>query len=515
MHKNGTIGTLFLKKIKKNFKILLIISDLYYIMITNICASAWFKCEKLYCEVQKMPENEKIYLAKVEEVDVDSEGRVVVAEESVQPKEVVREQVRIVYVDRYEEKPEEEVEETTEETVEEQPAQEELAATAVVMEEEVEEETESEEEPEEEAVDAFGNVIRYRKSFMARLIQTQNPNQDYYTEIKNELLSYKGVKSRVSWNFDSFNKGRKKCAKMAIRGKTLIIYLALDPNDEEKFPKTKYFQYDAGAVNRFAEVPFRMKIRSDRACKYAKELIAIMMAELGLVKKEIVPEDYHMPYETTEQLIGEGLIKIIGGDNAAFEGFSTEGEFVKLAPAVEEAPAEEPAAEEAAFEPAEEAEEVVVLPVEEPAEKPKYVNKSFAQKMLLADEVIQDRYDELKNYALRFKKLKARISKKFDSINKGRLQFVKLSVAGKTLKLFLNMDITTTEPKFHCKDMRDKKTYEPVPVLLRIKSGRAVKYAKILIDQCAASHGLVENKKFKEVDAIALVEAAVAAKKKN
>ena len=240
-----------------------------------------------------MPENEKIYLAKVEEVDVDSEGRVVVAEGSVEPKEVVREQVRIVYVDRYEEKPEEEteetVEETTEETVEEQPAQEELAATAIVMEEESEEETE--EEAEEEAVDAFGHVIRYRKSFMARLIQTGNPNQNYYTELKNELLSYKGVKSRVSWDFDSFNKGRKKCAKMAIRGKTLIIYLALDPKDEERFPKTKYFHTDVSDVNRFAEVPFKMKIRSDRACKYAKELIAIMMAEFGFVKQDIVAED--------------------------------------------------------------------------------------------------------------------------------------------------------------------------------------------------------------------------------
>ena len=188
---------------------------------------------------------------------------------------------------------------------------------------------------------------------------------------------------------------------------------------------------------------------------------------------------------------------------ARFEEFEID-EFGK-AVAVEEAVSEEVAATAVA--------EEVEFAVEE--NKPKYVNKSFAQKMLLADEVIKDRYDELKNYALRFKRLKARISKKFDSINQGRLQFVKLSVAGKTLKLFLNMDINLTDPKFHCKDMRDKKTYEPVPVLLRIKSGRAVKYAKILIDQCAASHGLVENKKFKEVDAIALVEAAVAAKKKN
>lgn len=143
----------------------------------------------------------------------------------------------------------------------------------------------------------------------------------------------------------------------------------------------------------------------------------------------------------------------------------------------------------------------------EALDKPKYIpSPTFAQKMLRADEVIQDRYDELKNYALRFKKLKSRISKKFDSINQGRLHFVKLSVAGKTLKLYLNMDINSTDPKFHCKDMADKKTYVTVPVLLRIKSGRAVRYAKILIDQCAELHGLKENPKFEEVDAIATVE---------
>ena len=147
---------------------------------------------------------------------------------------------------------------------------------------------------------------------------------------------------------------------------------------------------------------------------------------------------------------------------------------------------------------------------EQPA--PKYVNKSFAQKMVLADEVIQDRYDELKNYALRFKKLKARISKKFDSINKGRLQFVKLSVAGKTLKLYLNMDISEVDPKFRCKDMSNKVTYETVPVMLRIKSGRAVRYAKILIDQCAEKYGLVENKKFVEVDAMQIVDDFLAEK---
>lgn len=145
-------------------------------------------------------------------------------------------------------------------------------------------------------------------------------------------------------------------------------------------------------------------------------------------------------------------------------------------------------------------------------EKTPVRSRNFAEKMRDADEVMQDRYDELKNYALRFRKLKARISKKFDSINAGRFQFVKLSIAGKTLKLYLNMDITTTDPKYHCKDMSDKKTYVTVPVLLRIKSGRAVKYAKRLIDQCAEQHGMLERRKPFVVDSMALIEEALKAR---
>jgi len=143
-------------------------------------------------------------------------------------------------------------------------------------------------------------------------------------------------------------------------------------------------------------------------------------------------------------------------------------------------------------------------------EKKGYVRSpNFAEKMMAASEVIQDRYDELKNYALRFRKLKSRISKKFDSINMGRFHFVKLSVAGKTLKLYLNMDISTVDPKFRCVDMSNKKTYVTVPVMLRIKSGRAMKYAKRLIDQCAEQHEMLERRKPFEVDAMQLIEEAL------
>lgn len=142
-----------------------------------------------------------------------------------------------------------------------------------------------------------------------------------------------------------------------------------------------------------------------------------------------------------------------------------------------------------------------------------YISPTFTQKILACDEVMQERYDELKNYALRFSKLKSRLSRKFDSINLGRLHFVKISVAGKTLKLYLNMDIKDTEPKYHCADVSKKVSYATVPVLLRIKSERGMRYAKRLIDQCAEAHSFKLRRKKKEFDSLAL--AAACQKKKD
>lgn len=183
-----------------------------------------------------------------------------------------------------------------------------------------------------------------------------------------------------------------------------------------------------------------------------------------------------------------------------------------------ETPAEEIIVEEVAEVPAEETVDgelaaAIVIDGESLPEKKAYVRSpNFAEKMMAASEIIQDRYDELKNYALRYRKLKSRISKKFDSINMGRFHFVKLSVAGKTLKLYLNMDYSTVDPKFRCVDMSNKKTYVTVPVMLRIKSGRAMKYAKRLIDQCAQQHEMLERRKPFEVDSMQLIEEALNAK---
>ena len=152
-------------------------------------------------------------------------------------------------------------------------------------------------------------IVHYRRSFMARLIQSQDKMQDYYTGLKNVLLSFEGVKSRVSWNYDSFNRGRKQLAKMNIRGKSLMLYLALDPKE---FADTKYFFTDVSDKLKFSKVPMRVKIRSGRGFKHGVELIEEMMSRMGIERQEIYhPQDFHMPYETTQQLVNRGLIKVV------------------------------------------------------------------------------------------------------------------------------------------------------------------------------------------------------------
>ena len=168
---------------------------------------------------------------------------------------------------------------------------------------------ESDEESDESPV-ADGQVVMvsYRSSFMSRLIQADADIQDYYTVIKNTLLSYKGVKARASWNYESFNKGRIQCAKLNIKGRTLSLYLALAP---EEYNATKYHFVDASGNGKFDKVPMMLKIRSDRALKYAVELIEELMKAHGIEAGPAQNVDYRMPYETTEALAERDLVKII------------------------------------------------------------------------------------------------------------------------------------------------------------------------------------------------------------
>ena len=138
--------------------------------------------------------------------------------------------------------------------------------------------------------------------------------------------------------------------------------------------------------------------------------------------------------------------------------------------------------------------------------KPVYIEKNFAQKFLEADELILQRYDELKNCILRYKNVKSRVSNDFDSFNMGRTQLFKLGFSTQSLKLYLNLDFATVESRLKCKDVSHKKAYAQVPVFLRIKSPRAMRNAKYLIDKVVERFNLKENPKATKVDSIKILK---------
>ncbi len=159
-------------------------------------------------------------------------------------------------------------------------------------------------------------VIKYSKSFEAKLIQSGEETKRYYSELKNCLLSYKGVKSRLSWKWETFRSGRKALAKLRLRGKTLSLALALDP---AAYDGTKYHVDSLAETKSYAETPCLYRIKNDRRLKYAKELIDDVMRANALTAGLIAENaDYaaQYPYETTEALIERKLIKVLTDEEA-------------------------------------------------------------------------------------------------------------------------------------------------------------------------------------------------------
>ena len=253
-----------------------------------------------------------------EEVVYEEPFEEVVYEEPAQEEVVYEEPVEeVVYEEPVEEAVyEEPVEEPVEEVVYEEPS------------EEAVEEAPVEEAPAEEPVEVVPTIvptyidnegnkieIKYSRSFTANLIQADDTVKDFYGQLKNHIMSFKGVKTKISWKFDSYNKGRDQLFKMKLRGKTILLYCALDP---EEFEKSKY-HHEAIDNKLFADVPMLLKIKSGLGLRKAKEIINIVMAKYGIEPNpKATAVDYvkEYPYEDNEALLERKLVKVLEADSA-------------------------------------------------------------------------------------------------------------------------------------------------------------------------------------------------------
>ena len=228
-------------------------------------------------------------------------------EETVE--ETVEEIVEETPVETVEEIVEEVIEETVE-TVEEAPVEEAPAEEEIAV---AEEKEVVYEEVGGELVDAeTGMIIRLKKSFTAKMKQSEEDVKKYYSDLKNALLGYKKIRSNISWHGDRFNFGRETVAKMGINGKTLCFYLALDPNDEE-FKETVYHQKNVGDQRAHESTPFLVKVKSGAAVKKALRLVEALAKKIGAEQSANVEEVNYadeFAYESIKQLLSEGHIKL-------------------------------------------------------------------------------------------------------------------------------------------------------------------------------------------------------------
>lgn len=147
-------------------------------------------------------------------------------------------------------------------------------------------------------------VVNYDRSYLARIIQGNDVLKSFYSDLKNEILAYGKPKARISWKYETFKVGRNHALRMQVRGKTLCLYLDLNPTE---FIGSKYKIEETSNDN----LACLYRINNPRRLKYAKELIAKVMEKHSLVKSNIEYIDYKLPFEDNEALVAKGLIKAV------------------------------------------------------------------------------------------------------------------------------------------------------------------------------------------------------------
>ena len=266
-------------------------------------------------------------------------------------------------------------------------------------------------------------------SFTNKLLSLSKEVKDYYNYIYNEFISYKNISDRLSFKGISFRKGRKLLAKITVRGKTLTLYLSLNASE---FNKNVYFQKDVSAVKAYSEVPFMVKVKSQRGLKNALTLINILMKNND-IEKNLNSEKVNSLLRLTcnlEEVSIDNLTlpnKYPFFKNAKKISFETKLKGLKLD------------------------------------------YKEYCQK-------IREQFKSHNN-------ISERLSFKGISFRKGRKLLAKITVRGKTLTLYLSLNASEFNKNVYFqKDVSAVKAYSEVPFMVKVKSRRGLKNALTLIE---------------------------------
>ena len=121
----------------------------------------------------------------------------------------------------------------------------------------------------------------YRKSFGQKLRRSTKEIKQRYKSLVEHIKKTDNVREIESDHFRTFRLKNKPIAKITMKGKTLNVYLALQPTD---FNNTKYIFQDVSHVKKYAYYPMRIKLTSERQLKWTCELIDKLMQSYLVVE---------------------------------------------------------------------------------------------------------------------------------------------------------------------------------------------------------------------------------------
>ena len=177
----------------------------------------------------------------------------------------------------------------------------------------------------DESISAAGG--RVYRSFAARLCEMEDEGKENLAAIANHILRYPKVSMRISRDFMTFRHKKRTIARIAIRGKSLYVYLPLAPEEAEE----RFRLRPVEDVGRLEGVSSLLLVRSPRSLRYAMELTERICTAYRI--GEPLPEGKHptfnisdYPRRSLREMIEMGLIHISGKLNGVpEEGFSAAG----------------------------------------------------------------------------------------------------------------------------------------------------------------------------------------------
>ncbi len=161
-----------------------------------------------------------------------------------------------------------------------------------------------------------------------------------------------------------------------------------------------------------------------------------------------------------------------------------------------------------------EAPKVDAQPDQKPAEEPKkYERLTFAERLLQSEKDIHELYNEIKNEVLSYG-VKSRISAVGDTFRLHKKMYVRITVAGKSLKLYFALNPADyADSTIPVQDASGKEMYQEIPLVFKVKSPLSVRRCKELIQDVMEKDGL-EQGEIGKVNWIKELKAELASGKK-